>query len=906
MGEFGLKIKNIKAGTLYGYNLGVRNHYDYTEAMFCNSLFSDYIIANGLSVHRGESTRDIICLDFDFGSRSYEEEVAHLKKLREKSDNPEKIDQLLAGVEANKDKYRKMSKDEIRELFYREGVDVTYHARNKAGEILKTTVIHYKMLYRNSAKAKIGQVMFIRESLWKKSIDWLTMNLYDKMPSHKAKIVEMSAYAPLTTSTIIDKIHVNVEDILILEDQDSFFKTVAKVVAAEDYVNSKDETLKRCVVRDEESEVKNTLWDGMALIDIDAIPRDVEINGMALLRQHFFKACAFMAQIQLFFKDWCAANGHDYETYAVPDMFGNMHRVKDIKMITTDNACKWKKFANIMGGTLSSAYNYWCERINADGSYWGIVKTDHPSKLGSVQQMSYQMVNTIPCNSDEVRDIADHSIKYVESLKFDDEEFIRFLRKNANEINHYEMLAALYEHNPIFAESKFFRAEKRAIINQYVFRLRGGKITVNADNLTACGNPYALLLYAAGDDWHKDTTLLPEVGCIQCYTERFDDGEYLCGYRSPHNSPNNCVYMHNVKNDILKRYFKFSNNIIAVNCIETDIQSRCNGMDFDSDFLFVTNQPTLVKGAQRCYRDYPTIVNALNESGITYDNTPEEYARMDNKLAKSRRGIGESSNLAQLAMTYYWTDIEKHVNGSFERKELYDNFVILSVLAQLIIDSSKREYEVDALAEIDRIKRMSCMNPLDANGYKKDFPLFMKYTKTVPVTKNGKELPFEAIAEGKNKIKNRINKDLICPMNYLQIHLNKIQGMSTAAAIPTEDFFIKMLGKSNDRQVSKIVKLAKEYDAYVKVACHSLSDEDVMREFVERTEAFYDSVAKVKIGNLVTINRIIEIALGLNTVTNNGKTFKHLNAPKYCRLLLKALYKACPDKFLANFYGSVQ
>ena len=80
MSEFGLKIKNIKAGTLFGYNQGVRNRYDYTEAMFSNSLFSDYIIQNGLNVWNDTSTRDIICLDFDFGSRSYEEEMDHLLK----------------------------------------------------------------------------------------------------------------------------------------------------------------------------------------------------------------------------------------------------------------------------------------------------------------------------------------------------------------------------------------------------------------------------------------------------------------------------------------------------------------------------------------------------------------------------------------------------------------------------------------------------------------------------------------------------------------------------------------------------------------------------------------------------------------------------------------------------------
>lgn len=319
---------------------------------------------------------------------------------------------------------------------------------------------------------------------------------------------------------------------------------------------------------DAETEVKNTLWDGMALIDVDSIPPGSEINGMALLRGHMFKACAFKTHMQQFFKDYF---GDAYETHEVYDMFGLPHKVKDIQVITTDNAIKFKKFKDLMGGDLKSAYEYWADKVREDGCYWGVVKTDHVSKLGDVQQMSYQMVNTLPCSFDEIGEIAQTSMDYVEKLKFDNDEFRSFLLKNANLSNHYEMLAALYDHNPIFADSKFFRTEKRKIINQYVFKLRGGKITVNADNLTVCGNPYALLLYSAGADWKADPTLKAEPGVIQCYTKRFNDGEYLCGFRSPHNSPNNCSYLKNVYSDEMQKYFEFSDNIIAVNCIGTDI-----------------------------------------------------------------------------------------------------------------------------------------------------------------------------------------------------------------------------------------------------------------------------------------------------------------------------------------------
>ena len=81
MSEYGIKIKNIEAGTLYEYNLGVRDHYEYKNAMFTNSLFNDFITSHGLKMWGSESTRDIICLEFNFGSRSYEDEVKHLQKM---------------------------------------------------------------------------------------------------------------------------------------------------------------------------------------------------------------------------------------------------------------------------------------------------------------------------------------------------------------------------------------------------------------------------------------------------------------------------------------------------------------------------------------------------------------------------------------------------------------------------------------------------------------------------------------------------------------------------------------------------------------------------------------------------------------------------------------------------------
>lgn len=912
MNRYGLKIKKISAGTLYEMTLGIRDYYDYTHAMFHNSLFSYFLQQHGLHIYQGESTRDLICLDFDFGSRSYEQEKKRIKKLMEVADEESKkrLQKAADRIDKNEPLYQAKSRDEIREFFYQNGVDIVYTDRKKDGSEI-TQTIHYEMLYRTSAKAKLGQVIFINEEFYEIAYDYLTMGLGKKLPADNAKIVELSAYAPLTTSTTEDTMQIPVKDILILKDQDSSFLTLANVVKAEAYDSQetkKASALKKCTVVREETMVSNTIWDGMGLIESSILP--AWINGMALLRNHFFKMCGFRGHIQLFFQDWCRKNGHDYETYQVTDMFGNWHYLKDIKVITTDNSIKWKKFTDLMGGTSSFAYTYWCERIKADQNTFGIVKTDHASKLENLQQMSYQMINTLPCTKADVADIAATSISYVEQLKKDNLAFERFLRKNANEVNHYEMLADLYHQNPEFQNSTWFRNEKKKIIFEYVYKLRTGKITVEADNLTVCGNPYALLLYAAQDAWEKDPSFSKEDGCIQCYTTRFADQEYLCAFRNPHNSPNNICCFHNVYSREMERYFPFSRNIIAVNCIGTDIEDRANGMDFDSDFMYVTNQPTMVHYAAVCYRDYPTIVNALQESGITYPNTKAAYAQMDNKFSKSRRGIGWSSNLAQLAMTYYWTELQKEQPDQEKITAYYDNFVILSVLAQIIIDECKREYEIDGLAEIDRIQKMDCMKHTksftDENGSLKetkcDFPYFMKYTKSIPYTKDGKDLPLETVASNKDKLNSRIDPTLVCPMNWLIEQLDKIQNAPNTATVPTKDFFLKISGKPNNRQMSTIRSLIEDYDSFVK-GMHLTDDtdeEDAVQQLVEKSNHLVSELQKIKIGNPVTINRLIETALGLENGVGASRKTKGQNM-KYTRKILNYLYKMDREKFLSNF-----
>ena len=102
-----------------------------------------------MEIYKGASSRDLICLDFDFGARSYEEEISHLHKILHNEQNDKKRESLLAHIEKaekNKFKYCKRSKEEIRELFYENGVSVKYQIKDKNGNVKKEDIVEYKMI----------------------------------------------------------------------------------------------------------------------------------------------------------------------------------------------------------------------------------------------------------------------------------------------------------------------------------------------------------------------------------------------------------------------------------------------------------------------------------------------------------------------------------------------------------------------------------------------------------------------------------------------------------------------------------------------------------------------------------------------------------------------------------------
>lgn len=571
-----------------------------------------------------------------------------------------------------------LTKEELRLFYYTNGVE--FSTKNKK--------VKYVPLYRTSNKAKAGKIIFIQEVLFKKAWKYLTMGLCKHIdPDDEVKLVELTAYASLSTAAAEHFITIPFKNILIIDD----LTVKAKRDRAVANVFNDGEKICLEYLQNGSAMIKNTIFDGQSLIDEKFFHYDdseEQPEGFIYTRNHFWKSCMFVGKIQEFFKDYY---GEDYDSAIITDYFGKKHFAKDIRVIASKNSIKWLKFIDLMGGTLESAYDYYAKKMDKYGNRFAVVKTGHESHYGDYQKSSYQMMNTLPSvDMGELAEVAETTIDYFNGLSIN-ENFLDYLRVYENiSFKPNKALIDLAEHYPAIMQTRFFKDFKSNLKAKFKKEIKGGKFLFKAANLTIVHNPVRMLQCVAGNRERADDSFQIHDDYIECYTERFAEGELLAGFRSPHNSPSNIICLKNIRNKLFDTYFpNLGRTVIVINADGTDVQQRLSGSDTDSDFLYVTNEKMVADLAKRAYVNFPTIVNSINETGEKrYRYNRISIAEIDNQISGGQNDIGESSNLAQLALSYWF-------ESGMTDKKLEEIFLICSVLAQISIDSAKKSFDID-------------------------------------------------------------------------------------------------------------------------------------------------------------------------------------------------------------------
>ena len=75
-----------------------------------------------------------------------------------------------------------------------------------------------------------------------------------------------------------------------------------------------------------------------------------------------------------------------------------------------------------------------------------------------------------------------------------------------------------------------------------------------------------------------------------------------------------------------------------MNAIDSNIQQRLNGCDYDSDSMLVTNDPRIIVGVTSCYNILNVPVCKAEPIGKTdYENTPKSLVRLDQTIVVRKK-----------------------------------------------------------------------------------------------------------------------------------------------------------------------------------------------------------------------------------------------------------------------------
>lgn len=779
------------------------------------------------------------------------------EKILKKKDYIKSLEKSIKDVNPD---WEEIDNKKLREQLYKEGFTLKVTGY-KTGEIIDE--ISYKVYKRSTAKSRTGSVLFIREQLHDPMIKWSRMGI-EFNNKDEIDYVSLLAYESLVGSSIHSMIKIETKNILVIDDVLSTFEQDVNLISV-----GKSELLESISGK---ANVTQNLFDGQSLLDEDYFLGSNK--SMFLLRNHMFKSAAFRCNVQDYLKDEAQDRGIDFNTWEILDYFGNPVEAKNIHMITTPSSLKALKFIGIVG-TKKDMWNHWSEVVDKEGSLFGIVKEEKQSKLGTnecgnpIQQMSYQMLNSLPCTPDELSDIASYEYKFVNDLKNDMDVFLKYIEDTADITNGNQMMIDLYKHNPKIACTEMFRHWKSKMINEYVSRIKKGKVKiVNADYAVLLGNPIEMLASAVGK---YDESKLALQG-NQVYTKMFLFGESLAGFRSPHTSPSNVLSAVNIDNELIGKYLpNLTKNIVVVNCVNHSLQDILSGSDFDSDSLVLTNNKTLSDLAQKCKKEYKVCINDVSSDSTSYTVNNTNMALIDNTLMESQKYIGQVTNVAQLIVSNIWDA----VSSGKECEKMWNKLECLTVLSGLCIDLAKRMPKVDIKKQISDAKKTENL---------------LKYKPHWWMIRNK-----DAAKKGKQKLKEMKKNNIEiykCPMDFLYEMFTGLEDAPKVKNIDIIDLLSKgNAGDANNAQLNKIDDILEELVASLKCTYKKEVNKEQKKELElerkELTSEVIEIISKLKI-NKDTMYAILSKTIK-NEVDNN--TIRMLNV----------LYQAKKSAFINAF-----
>ena len=257
--------------------------------------------------------------------------------------------------------------------------------------------VHYVRYKRSAGSSREGTCLFIDERLYKYMTKCSECGL-----KPKNDLASWESYRALSLSSIKGTIDIPLDGILFVLDYKSTFTDEVVSVEMQDG---------KLTAQTKQTQITNDIWDGESLLDESLFADSYVDKHMLLLRNKFFKSCAFKTKLQQWIKDknitFADLKERGFVTLATD--------IKQIVMVTTPNSLKYLKFD---GALNDKNIRKWAENVN---STFGVVKWDKRTKYfgGKLVQSSYQFLNTLGLTEQDVTVLLQPSFEYISYIRKD-------------------------------------------------------------------------------------------------------------------------------------------------------------------------------------------------------------------------------------------------------------------------------------------------------------------------------------------------------------------------------------------------------------------------------------------------------------------------------------------------------
>jgi hypothetical protein len=543
-------------------------------------------------------------------------------------------------------------------------------------------------------------------------------------------IVMGKSYETLTSSAIIDKLYIDPDSILLIDDVKGNCTKKCNVVELgtyeQTYKNKNGhmdvKNVSYLKVNPKDYDIKTDLWDGQSLLQSSCFKGKYADKGFLLLRNHFGKTAAFNTDIYGYLTEERKLKDDD----KLSDRFGDKIKVKDVKMVTTKNSMKIFKFTDVVLKQFFKPEEYegkdqiekehmvwlWYKRNMLNK--WGICKYEKSSKYEEFQQLTYQVLNSLDLSEEDIYKLTEAYINHINLINRYPAFFKKHIGDKLNDDVKSTMMLKLLMINDKMSETQWYKNYRNSQVDNLKNRAKCGKILIpNTDYAVLVGNPVEMLKAACGDkiesSLHKG---------FECYSSKFDNDIELTGFRSPHILNSNSALLINTYHDEFK-WFKLNDNILVVNFFGDGaiLSNIWNGCDTDSDSVLIGTNSILLNAVKKLYDieydnngklvkivnkdDRLVPVNDVPAKETILDFIPDNIAKIDSKL--SNDSIGIICNMAQQLQSLYHHAKSNGIKDVLT--DIYNDLCLLEVMSNIAIDSAKREYKCNLKNELSRIRK---------------------------------------------------------------------------------------------------------------------------------------------------------------------------------------------------------